>query len=317
MPSCELSRVTRQSNVQATVLFGARPNTHICGRIRWKERSGAPSATNVEEGSDAGQNAVFAEILQRLGSVERLGPSAVDPAVCHRPDLVTEYRDVDHHEPGPRMSDHYVSVPPSGSGHGVLVLHAWWGLNAFVRRLCDRLARAGYTALAPDLYGGAVAETAAAAKVLRTEAMSGRREPAYRFLMRKLEALTNSEAVLGGDVGVLGLSMGGHWALWLAQRPELPIAATVTFYACRNGDYSRTKSSFLCHFAESDPWVSDRAKRRLLRSFERDEVDARSFEYPGTHHWFFESDRKDVFHRRAARLAWTRTLRFLDGRLNE
>jgi carboxymethylenebutenolidase len=212
--------------------------------------------------------------------------------------------------------DHYLSIPASGSGRGVLVLHAWWGLNSFVRRLCDRLADAGYTALAPDLYGGEVAETADDAKALRGKAMSGRREPAYRFLMRKLGELSDSEAVVGGDVALLGLSMGGHWAFWLAQRPELPIAATVTFYACRNGDYSRTRSSFSCHFAESDPWVSASAKRRLLRSFEREQVDAETFEYPGTHHWFFESDRKDAFDRGAARLAWSRTLRFLERRLD-
>lgn len=215
------------------------------------------------------------------------------------------------------MSDHYISIPRSGSGHGVLVLHAWWGLNPFVRRLCGRLARAGYTALAPDLFDGEVATTVDGARALRAKAMSGRREPAYRFLMRKLDELTGSEAVLDGDIAVLGLSMGGHWAFWLAQRPELPIAATVTFYACRNGDYSETRSSFLCHFAESDPWVSDAAKRNLMRSFEREEVAAQSFDYPGTGHWFFESDRKDVFDSGAARLAWARTLRFLDGRLRQ
>lgn len=209
-----------------------------------------------------------------------------------------------------------MAIPASGSGRGVLVLHAWWGLNPFVRRLCGRLAKAGYTALAPDLYGGEVADTVEGAKTLRARAMSGRREPAYRFLIRKLGELTDSESVLEGDVAVVGLSMGGHWAFWLAQRPELPIAATVTFYACRNGDYSRTTSSFLCHFAASDAWVSDSAKRRLLRSFEEAGVDVESVEYPGTRHWFFESDRKDAYHREAAKLAWSRTLTFLDRRLD-
>ena len=79
----------------------------------------------------------------------------------------------------------------------------------------------------------------------------------------------------------------------------------------------RTKSSFLCHFAESDPWVSAAARRRLIRSFERDEIEAQYFQYPGTRHWFFESDRKDAFARGAAQLAWTRTLHFLGERLNE
>jgi dienelactone hydrolase len=45
----------------------------------------------------------------------------------------------------------YVTVPDSGEGPGVLVLHAWWGLTPFFRRVCDRLAEAGFVALAPDL----------------------------------------------------------------------------------------------------------------------------------------------------------------------
>ena len=35
--------------------------------------------------------------------------------------------------------------------------------------------------------------------------------------------------------------------------------------------------------------------------------------YPGTGHWFFESDRADAYHEEAAELAWERTLAFLKG----
>src|SRR5574338_462275 len=47
----------------------------------------------------------------------------------------------------------YVVAPDSGSGPGVLVLHAWWGLTPFFRTICDRLADEGFVALAPDLHG--------------------------------------------------------------------------------------------------------------------------------------------------------------------
>ena len=44
---------------------------------------------------------------------------------------------------------HYLALPQSGKGAGVLVLHAWWGLNDFFREFCDRLAQEGFVALVP------------------------------------------------------------------------------------------------------------------------------------------------------------------------
>ncbi|HEY3524253.1 MAG TPA: dienelactone hydrolase family protein, partial [Candidatus Limnocylindrales bacterium] len=53
----------------------------------------------------------------------------------------------------------WVSRPTIGDGPGVLVLHAWWGLNATIRGYADRLAQEGFVALAPDLFRGTVADT--------------------------------------------------------------------------------------------------------------------------------------------------------------
>jgi carboxymethylenebutenolidase len=38
----------------------------------------------------------------------------------------------------------YLSLPGSGKGIGVLLLHAWWGLNQFAIQTCDKLAQAGF-----------------------------------------------------------------------------------------------------------------------------------------------------------------------------
>ncbi len=60
----------------------------------------------------------------------------------------------------------YLAVPDHGSGPGVLVLHAWWGLTEPFRQVCDRLAEAGFVALAPDLYRGKTAATVEEAQAL-------------------------------------------------------------------------------------------------------------------------------------------------------
>jgi carboxymethylenebutenolidase len=211
---------------------------------------------------------------------------------------------------------HYVALPRTGSGPGVLVLHSWWGLNAFFKGLCDRFADAGFVALAPDLYAGKVATTVEAARQLRAQATATRRAPAYKMLTVAIQQLSQHEAVTQPRIAQVGFSMGGHWALWLSQRPELPIAATVVFYAARNGDYSKSGSRFLFHFAQNDEWVSAASTQRLKRSLAAAGKDARYFDYAGTSHWFFENDRPDAFHRDAADMAWKRTLAFLkeDGK---
>src|SRR5437870_12972109 len=53
----------------------------------------------------------------------------------------------------------YLAIPKTGSGPGLLVLHAWGGLNDVFKGLCDRLATAGFVAFAPDLYQGEPAST--------------------------------------------------------------------------------------------------------------------------------------------------------------
>src|SRR5579885_3290782 len=46
----------------------------------------------------------------------------------------------------------YISLPPSGSGPGLLVLQEIFGVNAHIRSVADRWAAEGYVALAPDIF---------------------------------------------------------------------------------------------------------------------------------------------------------------------
>src|SRR5215475_13234991 len=67
-------------------------------------------------------------------------------------------------EAGPTAG--YLATPDTGTGPGVMVLHAWWGLTQPFREVCDRLAEAGFVALAPDLYRGKTTTTIEEAEAL-------------------------------------------------------------------------------------------------------------------------------------------------------
>ena len=201
-----------------------------------------------------------------------------------------------------------VEQPPSGAGPGVLVLHSWWGLTPSMRCYCHQLAAHGFVAAAPDLFSGRTAATIAEAKRLRSLPRS---EPIYKTLTRSINALLADSAVAGREIGVVGFSMGGHWAVWLSQQSQLPIKSTVLYYAARGGSFSKSRSHFLAHFAENDGWVSDAAKERMGKAIQSADLSLEAFTYNQTEHWFAESDRRAEFNSAAAQLAFERTVAHL------
>lgn len=196
--------------------------------------------------------------------------------------------------------------PKGAAAGGVLALHAWWGLNSCFRATCEAIAAQGYVVLAPDMYDGDIATTPEQAKSLRDRR---RPEPVYKGLLRSVESLL-TETGAEPPIAMLGFSMGGHWALWLAAREDVPACATVSYYAARAGDFSKSRSAFQFHFAEQDPFVSASARKRVVKALADAGRPAETHEYPGTHHWFAESDRPE-FEPAAAGLAWERTIQFL------
>ncbi len=206
-------------------------------------------------------------------------------------------------------------VPDSGSGPGVLVLHAWWGLTPFFREVCDRLADAGFVALAPDLHGqGATAETPDEAEALLASTDPNR---TANLVVASLSAMRAMPATPSGRLGVLGFSMGASWGLWAAARFPDDVAAVSAFYGSQDVDFSAADAAFQGHFAEIDEFISDDDVAYLEAQLRLDHHDVDFHRYPGTGHWFAESDRPAAYVEAAAELAWTRTIDFLHHNLDD
>ncbi len=201
----------------------------------------------------------------------------------------------------------YEALPSASCGRGVLLLHSAFGLKDCHRKMCDRLADAGFVAVAPDLFDGETADTPADAERLRSMRRSDHRWATIGTAIRRLRRISLPDQ----PIGVVGLSLGGHWALFLAQQGRLPIGATVVYYAVRGGDYRSSHSAFQVHLAQDDEYVTTSGVMRLRRKLETAGRPAEFYEYPGTHHWFCDGDRPDSFDPAAAELAWDRTLDFL------
>jgi carboxymethylenebutenolidase len=207
----------------------------------------------------------------------------------------------------------YLAVPKSGNGPGVLVLHAWWGLNDLFKGVCNRLATAGFVAFAPDVYHGATASTRDAAESLMSKLDQ---QVANRDLVNGLRGLQSHVGVRGKQLGVVGFSLGAFWALRLAQQLPADVAAIVLFYGTGDGNYDKIRAASLGHFAETDEFESTTTVRDLEKLLRTNGNEVTFYTYPGTGHWFFENDRPDAFDSEAARSAWQRTIRFLTTQLH-
>ena len=100
----------------------------------------------------------------------------------------------------------YLAQPKSSNGKGVLIIHAWWGLNQFFKELCDRLAGEGFVALAPDLYHGKTASTIDEAKKLRSKM---KQETVAQEITQAADQLHKVCCMAGHGMGVIGFSLGG------------------------------------------------------------------------------------------------------------
>lgn len=206
--------------------------------------------------------------------------------------------------------DGYLAIPPTGKGPGVLVLHAWWGLNDTAKAFCTRLAESGFVVFAPDLYHGKVTDNIADAETLST-ALFGNPDRAKTDLADATRFLNERAGRSDHGLAVIGFSLGAYYALGLSAADPEQIHSVVVFYGTGGGDFSASKASYLGHFAENDPYEPPANVEFLERALQQAGRPVTFYRYPGTGHWFFEPDRSDAYNQAAATLAWERTLSFL------
>ena len=216
---------------------------------------------------------------------------------------------------GSHGSRAYLATPESGSGPGVLVLHAWWGLTDVFTGVCDRLAAEGFVALAPGLYpDGATTDSISEAERL-VAAHDDAPEVAEGIVLDAAGYLRDSPATTGERIGAVGFSMGAWWALTLSQRRPDDIGAAVVFYGSGGGDFGAARAAYLGHFAADDdfePLDDVRALEETIRAAGREVA---FHVYLNTGHWFFEPNRPDAYDAAASALAWERTIAFLQRHL--
>ena len=184
----------------------------------------------------------------------------------------------------------YLAVPASGAGPGVIVLQEWWGLVDHIKDVADRLAAAGFVALAPDMYHG-----------------ESTTSPDDAGKMMMALDIGRAEKDLRGAIG------------YLLSRPEVTtdhvgtVGACVVFYGIHPNvapNLSTLQAPVLGFFAEKDGFVPPAAARQLEADLNAAGRSADITVYEGVDHAFFNDTRPEVYDEAHAATCWSRMLAF-------
>ena len=155
---------------------------------------------------------------------------------------------VEYQRPDGKAVSGYLAEPAQANAPALVVIQEWWGLNAQICGVADRLAVAGFQALVPDLYRGQSTVEAEEAHHLMSALNFG--DAASQDIRGAVQYLKTRTA----KVGVTGFCMGGALTLLaLTQAPE--IDAGVVWYGCPPLDYidaSKIRVPVQGHWATQD-----------------------------------------------------------------
>lgn len=204
----------------------------------------------------------------------------------------------------------YLATPASAKGPGLLVLQEWWGLVDHIKDVCDRFAREGFVALAPDLYHGTATRSPDEAGKLFMALNIAR---AGADLRGAAAALLARPEVTSKRVAALGFCMGGQLALYAGAEFPDEIGAVVDFYGIHPNvriDPAKLTVPVLCHFGKEDHSVKESDAKAFVKKVQAagGKIEAHFYD---ADHAFFNDTRPTVYNKEAAGIAWDRTLQFL------
>jgi carboxymethylenebutenolidase len=220
----------------------------------------------------------------------------------------------------------FVARPAKGKPAPVImVVHEIFGVHEWIKDICRRFAKAGYHAIAPDLFARhGDATKVSDFKLLRSTIVS--KAPDDQ-VMRDIDSAYAFAGKHGGDAtrrGITGFCWGGR-IVWLYAAHSADLDAGVAFYGglvnakteLQPGNAiemaGRLKAPVLGQYAELDkgiPVADVEAMRAALKEYGKSPPDAITV-YPGADHGFM-ADYRPAYNPQAAATAWTATVGWFD-----
>jgi carboxymethylenebutenolidase len=212
---------------------------------------------------------------------------------------------------------------PASTGRSpalVVIMHAP-GVDTFIHSMVERLGRAGYAAVAPDLYHR---QTEPAAPL---ERMKRLRDPeVIADVNGAVDYLRAQPDVDPERIGIIGFCMGGRVAYMMAA-VNRHLKAAVVYYGGNimvpwgeniPSPFERTKDigcPILFHFGDDDTNPSPADRIKLDTELTRHAKPHEFYTYPNAGHAFMNFTNPERYREAATEASWPRTLDFLERHL--
>jgi carboxymethylenebutenolidase len=127
------------------------------------------------------------------------------------------------------LPGYYVTPAGTGKFPAVIVLMEAFGLNDWCKNICNRLAKSGFAAIAPDFYRGTTyAYTDIAGAVGKLKSLKD--DGIMSDVGKSLDFLAGKSEVNANGIGVVGFCMGGRYAFLTNTVYPTKIKAAISFY---------------------------------------------------------------------------------------
>ena len=187
--------------------------------------------------------------------------------------------------------DCYLARPAGPPTAAIVVIQEIFGVNAGIRRKCDRLAEAGYLALAPDLFWrlerGVELDPDIEGEFNAALELMGRfdQDLGVRDIEATIRFARNSEGC--GKVGAVGYCLGGRLAYMTAARTDAD--ASVGYYAVGIDNLLREKhdiaNPLMLHIPTADGFVPPEVQAQMHHGLD-DHPKVTLHDYEGLDHGF-------------------------------
>ena len=218
----------------------------------------------------------------------------------------------------------FLALPDGQGAHApVIVFEEIFGINKFIREICERLAKEGYVAIAPDVHHRAWASGTvipygedgmkkgmAVIPKLTTDGITADVNATLAYLKTRTE-------VRHDKLGAMGFCIGGHMAYFAAATQ--PVNATASFYGGGIAVFSpgggaptvtRTKDikgRIICFFGANDPMIPKAQVETIKKALDDNKIKHEVVTYDDASHAFMcDAPERHSYNEKAAKDAWER-----------